>query len=351
MKRVATGLCAAVVLWSAPAPLPAQYEIAARGASIRLGGILQAGYGLSSVEGATDDFASRRVRLTADVTLNDFVSGRVQPDFAGGQAALQDTYVRLTFSPGLRLWLGQFKREFDLFEQPAPQDMPLIELDGRVRGYSACAGVGSVCSHSRFTQRLGLAGRDQGVRVDGTSGRVRYGVSVTNGTGINVGDENDAKSVSSRVSFAATDNVRVAGQLAVHDYVDSADESASALGWGADVEVGTWREGLHFMGSVVGGENWRAARPAGPPEFLTLQAMATYYHPLVSGRVAGVEPLARLAYGDPDTGTSDDAGLLFTPGVMFYLQGRTRIGANLDVYSPQTGLTQTQFRAQVTLYF
>jgi len=58
-----------------------------------------------------------------------------------------------------------------------------------------------------------------------------------------------------------------------------------------------------------------------------------------------------VSFGDPDTGGADDGGLLFTPGVMFYLQGRTRIGSNFDVYAPQTGPTRTQFRAQVTLYF
>ena len=47
----------------------------------------------------------------------------------------------------------------------------------------------------------------------------------------------------------------------------------------------------------------------------------------------------------------DDGGIVFTPGLMFYLEGKTKIGANLDVWSPQTGGTELSFKVQTYLYF
>ena len=78
--------------------------------------------------------------------------------------------------------------------------------------------------------------------------------------------------------------------------------------------------------------------------------VASYYRE-TQGRATGIEPLLRLSVGDPDTGRDADAGTVFTPGVMFYFQGRNKIGANLDIYSPQTGDTELSLKVQTYLYF
>lgn len=334
-----------------PAAVAAQTQVSARASTIRFGGRVHAQYATSSAAEVSSVFF-RRVRLIADITLNDFVSARVQPDFKGGATALQDVYVRLAFSDGFRVSVGQFKRAFDLFELSSSTDLSLIERDGRVDGVSSCSGVGGVCSYSRLTEKLAYAGRDQGVKVDGSSGRLSYLATLTNGTGINTADENDAKSFSGRLTVAATDDVRISGQVGVHDYLDADDESAYATSFAADVEVGSWRDGLHFQAAVATGDNWKVRDEADEPaSFVALQGVVSWYRGLQGDRLAGVEPLVRVSFGDPDSDLADDGGVVFTPGLMFYFTGKNKIGANLDVYSPQTGDTEYSLKLQTFLYF
>lgn len=345
-------LVGALLLLTAAAEAGAQNTLSARGASIRFGGRLHTQYATSSVESNQDHFFFRRARFIADITVNDFLDARVQPDFAGGGAQLQDAYVRLRFSPGFQVTMGQFKRAFDLFELDSSTDLSLIERDGRVGGVGACTGVGGTCSYSRLTEKLGFAGRDTGVRVGGASGKVSWEVSLTNGTGINVADENDAKSFSGRMSVGVAEDVTLGGQFAAHDYVDGSDETAYGKAWGFDLQYGTWRRGLLVQAAVVGGDNWKVTGAAGDEAtFMAFQGMGSYYHPLEGGRWAGIEPLVRLSYGDPDTGVSSDGGMVFTPGLMLYVAGRNKIGFNLDVWSPQSGDTEYSLKVQSFLYF
>jgi hypothetical protein len=336
-----------------PGAAEAQLEISSRASSIRIGGRSQAQYSVSSVPGADNDFFFRRVRLLADITVNDFVSARIQPDFAGGKAALQDTYIRLAFSSAFRLSVGQFKRAYDLFEMSSSTDLSLIERDARIEGISSCAGVGSVCSYSRLTESLGFAGRDQGVRFEGSSGRVSYQATITNGTGVNVADENDAKSYSARFTVGPAVDVRMSGQVALHDYRCDCDErTGRAKGWGADIEIGGWREGFLLMGAVTGGDNWKILDVENDAAtFLAAQVVASYFHAIDSGRLSGIEPLLRVSLGEPDTGVDSNGATVITPGLMLYFEGKNKIGANLDLYSPRAGESELSFKVQTFVYF
>ena len=332
------------------APALAQIEIDARAAAITIGGRLHMQYAHSSVGAADNDFFIRRARLIAEVRVNDFLSGRVQPDFAGGGAELRDAYVRMDFSDAFALTVGRFKRPFDIFELASSTDLSLIERDGRIEGLTACSGVGSICSYSRFTEALAFSDRDLGVRVSGASEALSYEAALTNGTGDET-DENDRKSLSGRVTWAASDRVRVSGQVGLHDYVDLGGD-AFAAAFGGDVEIGTWRDGLHFQAAIVGGDNWLALDPQlDPATFLAWQGVLSYYQPLDGERFVGVEPLARVSWGDPSLDADDDSGILLTPGVMLYVLGRNRIGVNLDYYAPQTGSSELSFKVQSFLYF
>ena len=354
-------LTLALTVLTVPTAAEAQFEISSRASSIQIGGRAHAQYAASSVSDVENDFFLRRVRLIADITLNDFVSARIQPDFARGKIALQDVYVRLGFSSKFRVSAGQFKRAFDIFELSSSTDLSIIERDARVEGASGCAGVSGICSYSRLIQKLKYSERDQGIKIDGSSGRMSYQFTLTNGTGINVSDENDAKSYSGRLRLAASDKVTFSAQLGVHDYlfplVDTRTErgvdtkTARGVAWGADVEFGTWRDGAHIQASVIRGDNWKSLDAShNEATFLTTQIVASYYSEK-SGRLAGIEPLLRLSFGDPDTALGKNAGTVVTPGLMFYLQGKSKIGANLDVYSPQSGDTEMSFKVQTYLYF
>lgn len=351
MRRFSLILTAAATLVGA-AGLSAQTTISARSASIKIGGRLQSQFATSSVDGSNPEFFFRRARLIADITVNDFLDARIQPEFAGGSAELKDAYVRFKFSPVFQVSMGQFKRAFDLFELSSSTDLSLIERDGRVGGVGGCSGVGGVCSYSRFTEKLGFSDRDQGIRVQGEQGTVAYEVTVTNGTGANEGEENEGKSYSGRLSLELTPALTMSGQYAFHDYVKPGDDNTLAAAWSADLQYGTWRDGLLVQAAVVQGDNWKKLNSGGvPASFKAFQAVASYYAPMSGDRVTGVEPLVRVSYGDPDTGLGDDGGVVFTPGLMFYIVGKNKIGANVDIWTPQTGDTEYSFKIQSFLYF
>lgn len=352
MRRLSLLLLAGALLFAGAGELAAQNTISGRAGSIRIGGRLHTQYATSSVGDYADHFFFRRARITADVKVNDFFDARIQPEFAGGSAELKDAYVRFRFSPAFQVSMGQFKRAFDLFELTSSTDLSLIERDGRVGGVSGCSGVGGVCSYSRFTEKLGFADRDTGIRVVGSSGKVEYEVTATNGTGANESDENDAKSFSGRLSVEVAEGLTLSGQVAVHDYLDANDETDHANAWSADVQYGGFRKGLLLQAAVVGGDNWKNLDGTGNAStFMAFQGVLSYYHPLEGDQFAAVEPVVRLSYGDPDTDLKSDGGVVFTPGLMFYVLGKNKIGFNVDVWSPQTGDTEYSFKVQSFLYF
>jgi len=354
MRRNLCALLAAAtfVALGAPRCVAGQTGIEGRAASITVGGDLQGQFQATSVDAADNDFLVRRARLHVALELDDFLSGEILTDFAGGGATLLDAYVRMAFSEGLNVSAGQMKRSFDLFELVTSSDLSVIERDGRVAGYAACTGVGSVCSYSRLTEELDYAGRDAGIGVDGSSGSLGYRVTVTNGRGVGVRDENDGKSIAGRLSLETAENVTVSGNLSMHDYLDPFDETQRAFAWGADVQLGTWRDGLLVQASLVGGDNWQSLGLANDPaRFIAFQGVVSYYSPIDRDRFRAVEPLARVSVADPDGDVAADGGTLITPGVMFYMTGRNKIGVNLDYYVPQTGDSVYSLKVQTFLYF
>lgn len=337
---------------AAPIEAAAQFDISGRAATLRFGGRLHTQYAMSSVDAADSGFFFRRARFNADATIDDFASGRLQLDFAGGEAAIKDAYLRLAFAPTFELSMGQFKRAFDAFELPSSTDQVLIERDGRVPGVDGCTGVGGVCSFSRFTQKLSYSDRDTGIRVAGASGALDYSVTLTNGAGANARDDNDAKSFAGRLAARVSDQVTLAGQFAVHDYRNPAEESANATAWSVDARYGDWRDGLRVNAAVIRGDNWKNLDDeADPSRFTAFQVVGSYYTATEMERIAGVEPLFRLSHGDPDTEAADDAGFVFTPGLVVYVSGKNRIGFNLDIWSPETGDTEYSLKLQSYLYF
>ncbi len=334
------------------APVASQTVLSRASESIRIGGRLHTQYAASTVEAADNDFFFRRARIIADITINDFVSARIQPDFAGGTAKLQDAYMTFAFSDAFELSMGQFKLAFDLFDLASSTDLSLIERDGRVAGVSSCPGVGGACSLTRLSEKLEFAGRDQGIRLEGEQGSLEYMATLTNGTGANSSDENDAKSVSGRLSIGATENVRIGGAVAAHDYVKANEENGTAVAFTVDLEVGTWRDGLHGQLAFTRGDNWKVLDTGGDEaSFSAVQGWVSYYVATSSPRVVGVEPLARVSFADGDGDTADDGAVIFTPGLMLYVGGKNKIGFNVDVFSPQTGDTEYSFKVQSFLYF
>lgn len=344
---------AALVLLGTPGTLAAQtFEVLGRAATFTVGGRLHVQAEHSSPDGADpSELFLRRARINVDVAIVDVMDARLQPDFVGGEVELQDAWVRFRFAPAFRLSLGQFHRAHEGFERTSSTEIPLIERDGRISGVEGCAGTGGVCSLSRLVAGLGYAGRDAGLRAEGRLGeRVGYEVTVTNGTGINVGDENDAKSFSARATVGVTDDVQLGAFWGAHDHpaLDDPEETDYGTSGGLDIVVGSFRDGGRLQAGVVQGDNWRLGPDA---TFRAAQVLGSWYMPVDAPALAGWEPLFRVGWADPDADVDDDHGLLLTPGVMVYVAGRNRLGTNLDFYEPATGASAWSFKLQAYLYF
>jgi len=334
----------------------AQTTLHTQAAEITLSGRIHTQFNTTSVAGQPgSEFLIRRARLDAAVRLNDFVSGFVQPEYGQGKALLRLGYLRLDFHQALHATLGQFRRPFDLFQITSSTDILVVERTGDLRGVDSCAGVGGVCSFSRFTEQLQLGGPDIGVMLDGTGahGRVAYAVSVANGTGGNVSDENGAKSFAARLTVSPSRAVRLAGNLAVHDYLDAISRrTAYATVLGADAEVGSFAGGFHLQAGAMTGANWRYIPNGTPARFAAAQAIATYKLPIHRAPYAeALEPVVRISWGDPDRSAAQDGGWLLTPGLVWHITGRNKLAANLDLWRPQHGSGAWGLKLQSYLFF
>lgn len=350
-------------LWAAAAagllaltpPLAAQTTFHTHAAEITIGGRLHTQFNTSSADSDVgSETVIRRARVDAYVKINDFLSGFVQPEYAGSKAFLQVAYVRLNFAPAFHAMIGQYKRPFDLFTQTSSTDILVIERTGTLRGVESCAGVGGMCSYGQFMEKLRLVTPDIGIILDGgdRGGRFSYAVAAMNGAGQNVPDENGTKSYTGRVVVAPSSNLHLAADLALHDYVKSGGANGYARALGGDLELGNFTRGLHVQAGAVAGDNWLNDVAGSPSTFVTAQAIVTYKFTLKHPPYAeAIEPLARVSWGNPDTATPQDGGLLVTPGIAWFVSGRNKFAANVDVWHPQQGATEWGLKLQSYLFF
>lgn len=347
-------LLSVVVSLATPQAAPSQVQIRSRATDINLTGRVHTQFNTTSATGKPEtEFLMRRVRLAAEITISDFVSGKVEPDFGEGKLSLRDAWVRLTFSPAFRATIGQTKRPFDLFELTSSTQILVVERAGGIRGVETCSGVQGLCSFSQFTERLQYADRDIGVFMDGTAGPAAWAIAVTNGAGANKSDQNGAKSFTGRVALQAADGVTVGANVAVHDYLAPlGNDTKYATAWGADLEVGDFEGGLHVQAGAVLGDNWLNVAPTEPSSFRTAQAIVSYRGAITgSPYLNGFEPVLRLSWGDPNTDRPDDDGVLLTPGIQFHFTGRNKLAANVDVWRPATGPQEFSVKVMWYLYF
>jgi hypothetical protein len=315
---------------------------------LKIGGRLHAQVAHSSSDdGETAEFLFRRVRISLEGGVGGVLVGKLEHDFTSG---VQDAYLKLNLHPAFGLTVGQFKRSFDLFELQSTHQISVVERDGNIPGLSTCDGPGGICSYSRFSEALQYSARDIGLRVDGILGQVSYQASVTNGAGARRSDENIEKSFSGRMETALGRDLRIGGNLSVHDYpLEGGTRYGTALG--ADLELGDFLQaGPHVQVGIMAGDNWAAGEDA---TFLTGQVIYMHFLPFGPGDriIKGAEPLARISWGDPNRRLAGDDGLLVTPGLMLYFGPRVRIGAGLDIWEPRSGKGARSFKAQAYLRF
>lgn len=347
-------LLAAAFVAAGPGAAGGQEEAGAAAPSFRIGGRLQPQLAHSSVRGGPGiELSLRRSRLTFDIVINEWLSGKIEPDIVGG--GFKDAWVRLSFESDHRISVGRFKRSFDLFELQSSADINVAERDGRIPGLAHCSGLGGVCTLHRFTSGLGFSGRDVGIRLEGPIvPRIAYQAALTNGTGSAGGDENDGKSGSGRILMEVTDELRVAANVSVHDYpVPDASTTEFASAWGLDAELGAYEtEGPHVQAGLVAGDNWRLLDgDLDPARFSAVQVIGSYYRSWSAGPFSAIEPLGRVSWAGQETPAGDQSGVLLTPGVAFHLAPRNKVSTNIDIYAPEDGGTEWSLKIQSYIFF
>ncbi|HEX6589679.1 MAG TPA: porin [Longimicrobiales bacterium] len=331
------------------APTAAQLPVVATDdVSVAVTGRLQTQFNTSTADSIYSTFETRRARLGLDLEIDEWITGRVEANFAHG-VRLEDAWMNLGFHPAFQLQVGQFKKPFSLLELTSSSKTIPIERGLRIRGLPQNS------EHHLLLDDNGYLGRELGAQVHGSIGPVTYAAGVFNGSGQSTRDVNDAKSYAGRLTWEPFANLPLAIGAAASRrdvaLVDSLDETYTEQGLAVEADVawgGFRRPGLSLVAEVMQAENFDTGDP-----MTGAQGIISWFQPVTLARVEGIEPLFRASFADPSTEFDGSAGRLLTPGINVYFHGRNRLMLNLDSFMPELDVLDPEhaFRAQLQLYF
>lgn len=354
-------------LWCVAAPLAAQAPVRAT-----FSGRSHFQWSTTSVDAGdsggavvpSSTFETRRVRLSADVEVGDWITGRIEPEFTLGQLRLRQAWMAFEFADALLIRAGQVKKPFGLINLTSSSQLPVIERGVRIRGledvltdspvpFGEFRGSPLIGESFTLLEAQAYVGYDQGVMLEGEAGALGWAAGVFNGSGPDRRDENDGKSFAGRATLRLPVHVPAAVGVAFSRRefewpAATGTDTRSGSAFAVDAELGGFRRGLWLLAEAALGEN-----AVTEERFTTAQAIASFFHATPAQRIEGIEPVARVSWGDPDDAVDGDGGVLLTPGVNLYFAGRNRFMLNWDVYMPRAdGLdTQHALRAQFNLHF
>jgi hypothetical protein len=324
-------------------------------AELELSGRVQLQLTTTSVETQPSaEWALRRVRLEAKVKINELVSGKIQPEFAGNNVTLKDAYIQLSFSPSLVLTLGQMNRPFGIIQPLSSTRILPIERGVRIRG------LAGALDENNLLVQLGYADRDVGMEVRGAPKGAPLGISYA--AGIFNGPARGDAGAEDTYQWVARAVARPSPRLAVgagysdRDFLryqtDQPDVFSLERGgaWEVDAEYGSFAPGLHLIAEIAGGK----LEPALGNDFLAAQGWLAFRTRPLSPTVTALEPVLRISHGDPDlhpTAESVRGGTLLTPGVNLYLGGLNRVMLNYDLWIPKDAPTVRSLKAMFQIVF
>lgn len=342
----------------APAALRAQEAdsvvFRANALEVSLNGRLQTQFNTTTVEAEpSTEIALRRVRLEATVRVNDWITAKIQPEYAGSRVSLRDAYVRFAFDPALALVAGQAHRPFGTIVPTSSTRMLPIERGVRIRGLPNARE-----EHNLITE-LGYADRDVGLQLTGAPEwaplGLSYALGVFNGPARGDARELNTYQLAARAAIHPVSPLRVGASWSRRDFVvpDSGNEDVLGIrgghAWAVDAEYGRYAPGLHLLAEAA----WGDYDPAEDVTFTGVQGWLGYRTGALTSRLTGIEPVLRVSTGDVDgepTRLAVEGGTLVTPGVNLYFGPLNRIMVNYDFWSPdgdgdREGSFKVQFQA------
>ncbi|CAN5655426.1 hypothetical protein BH23GEM6_BH23GEM6_12170 [soil metagenome] len=323
-------------------------------AEIEIAGRVQTQINTTSAESEPAmEMLLRRVRLEARVRVNELVSGRVQPDFAGDRVSLKDAYLRLDFAPQLQMIAGKAHRPFSLIEQVSSVRVLPVERGVRLRGVSAQ-------DQYAIVSGLAYSDRDVGVQLLGSFADLPFRPGYQAGFFAGplqrqVGNENSYQ-LAARATIQPVERLRLGAAVSRRDFARPAPDRPS--GWhldqgsaySLDLQYGSFAPGLHLIGEIAFGD----FDPFAGDSFQGAQGWLAY-RTAPQGRVSAIEPIFRASYGSVHRGdplVPDPGGLLLTPGINLYLGGLNRVMLNYDLWDPlETGRREGGWKMQFQLVF
>ncbi len=370
-KRLVLAFLLVVPALPAAAQETAEAPDLAQEETISFGGLVQTQFNTTSADSVdVTDLGLRRVRLSANAKLSDFVSGRFQAELAnaatGGSAELNEAYALFTFAPPIQVLVGKGGRPFGVVDATTAATLVPIERGARFRG-------ARTVEQYRIMEELAYAGRSVGVQLLGETSALPVGLAYaagyfTGSTG-EEGTDADIRQFAARLqlapaawlaiglaatsrAFAPNDPVGM-GEEGMASGADARGETRRGSGYAVDVALGRYGEpGPYVLAELVTG----TINPFLDERFTSAQAWLSYR---VGGlgarsgdRLLAVEPLFRASWGDAEGPLDAFDGVLLTPGLNLYAARNTRLALNLDLFLPEDGSdTATSFKAQVQIVF
>lgn len=345
-------LCTALAQSPAFAQSEGSTRITVNAAEIAITGRVQAQLNTSDADGVRDaEMILRRVRLGANVRVNDLVSGRVHADFAGNAVAIADAYMELNLHPAAQLLAGRAHRPFGIMEQTSSRQILPVERGLSIRG---------VQDHdlSSILSGLEYGDRDIGLQLSGSlSGEpldLGYAVGVFVGPAVDDAGPEQTRQLVARVTADPAERTRVGIAWSQRDFVrapaDGMFEMEAGNAFVFDIEYGgpTPTAGPHLVAQVASGD----FDPFAGEGFAGAQLWAGYLVP-VGGRVTLVEPLLRVSHASIDRAdpSAANGGVLITPGVNIYLGGLNRLMLNYDIWRAAAGVDGAGAKIQFQMVF
>jgi hypothetical protein len=326
----------------------------ANAVEVSFGGRVQTQFNTTTVESEpSTEIALRRVRLEATVKLNDWVTAKIQPEYAGSRVSVRDAYVRFAFDPALNLVAGQAHRPFGRVVPTSSARMLPIERGLRIRG------LPNAREEHNLIVELGYAERDVGLQLTGEPEwaplGLSYAVGVFNGPARGDARELNTYQLVARAAMEPVDRLKLGASWSRRDFVvpDTLNEDVLSIrdghAWAVDAEYGEYAPGLHLLGEAVFGDY----DPAEDVRFTGVQGWLGYRSRTLGRKLTNVEPMLRVSVGDVDGEPSRlavEGGTLLTPGINLYFGPLNRIMLNYDLWSPdgdgdREGSFKLQFQA------
>lgn len=346
MRRIGSAAVAAVLLagvtaTAARAQLPGEV-------TVNVGMYLQVESQYSTLGTAAEGrhrIQVNRARPIFELTLDDWITAELVPDFGKGDVRLRDAWIRFAFDDAANVRVGHFKKPFGLIERTSSSMLPVIQRGTEILGLreriatrtgpvTLPDGTTLMGDPQAIMEAMNYLDFGMGVAVEGQTGRLEYVAGLFEGPAGSAG----RKGASARAALMVLPGLKL-GAAVSHSQIRFVEDEDERKGTAGSVEV-AWNEpgwpGFGVLAEVMRG------RGVGSGTDVAGGHVIGWLHRGIGGRVSGIEPVVRVSWGDPDTDAPDDGGTLVTAGFNVYFGGRNRLMFDVDVYSSQHDAVGTE---------